>query len=102
MEKPQGRKSVAVKKETVAFSSVAAPADGLAPAPDSSFAADVRRQRLQNVGEARSQGNARKPFPTSGEKVREEAEAEGAGPEVEDEEGAGDEGESRQGLQGGP
>lgn len=49
MEKPQGRKSVAVKKETAAFSSVAAPADGLAPAPDSSFAADVRRQRLQNV-----------------------------------------------------
>ena len=56
----------------------------------------------RTLGEARSQGNTRKPFATSGEKVREEAEAEGAGPEVEDEEGAGDEGESRQGLQGGP
>lgn len=69
MEKPQGRKSVAVKKEAAAFSSIAAPADGLAPGPDSSFAVDVLRQRLQeNIGEARSQGNARKLFPTSLEK----------------------------------
>lgn len=68
MEKPQGRKSVAVKEEAAAFSSIAAPPDGLAPAPDSSFAVDVLRQRLQNIGEARSQGNARKLFPTSLEK----------------------------------
>lgn len=68
MEKPQGRKSVAVKKEAAAFSSVVAPADGLAPGPDSSFAVDVLRQRLQNIGEARSHGNARKLFPTSSEK----------------------------------
>ena len=37
-----------------------------------------------------------------GEKMLEEAEAAGVGPEVEDAEGAGDEGESRQGLQGAP
>lgn len=41
MEKPQGRKSAAVKEEAEAFSSTAGPADGLASAPDSSFAVDV-------------------------------------------------------------
>lgn len=56
------------ERGAAAFSSIAAPADGLAPAPDSSFAVDVLRQRLQNIGEARSQGNARKLSPTSLEK----------------------------------
>lgn len=63
MDKPHGRKSVAVKEEAEAFSSTAA------PAPDSSFVVDVLRQCLhEKIGEACSQGNARKLFPTSLEK----------------------------------
>lgn len=69
MDKPHGRKSVAVKEEAEAFSSTAAPADGLASVPNSSFVVDVLRQCLhEKIGEARSQGNARKLFPTSLEK----------------------------------
>ena len=46
MDKPHGRKSVAVKEEAEAFSSTAAPADGLASVPNSSFVVDVLRQCL--------------------------------------------------------
>lgn len=105
MEKPQGRKSVAVKKEAAAFSSVAAPADGR-PGPSARLLICRGRPATAPAGEHRggAQPGRRQEAVSHlfGEKMREEPEAEGAGPEVEDEEGAGDEGESCQGLQGAP